>query len=162
MQRLQKIAYVVGISIAVSVFVLFLYSFLPHLIQNDQWERVDGLKLTDEELLKEFKIHPAYVAFYERFPDAKEELRNERHGGQLEVGVANFEDNNYLTLHLYFNNHDDDINANVNCDSSNDTQNRHANGLFVIEFIKQTNCLDLEPMESEHTTKSTKGIITLD
>ena len=44
MLTLQKIAYGVGISIAVSVFVLFLYSFLPHLLQNDQWENIDGIQ----------------------------------------------------------------------------------------------------------------------
>jgi len=156
----------VGISIAISVFVLFLYSFLPHLIQNDQWENIDGMEMSDEELLEEFHATPAYLAFIERFPDAKEELNNHRHGGELQVGIANYEKNNTLRLNLYFNDYDDRINVNVDCQTSNNRDNMHADGLFAIDFIKQTNCLDLEPIltdEPSHTvTKLPNGTIQLD
>lgn len=166
MLPLQKIAYGVGISIAVSVFVLFLYSFLPHLIQNDAWENIDGIGLSDEELLEEFHATPAYVAFLERYPDASEELNNHRSGGELQVGVADYEKNNYLKLNLYFNNYDDRINVNVDCQTSNNRNNLHANGLFAIEFIKQTNCLDLESSltdEPSHTvTELPNGVIRID
>ncbi len=166
MLTLQKIAYGVGISIAVSVFVLFLYSFLPHLLQNDQWENIDGIGMIDEELLEEFHATPAYVAFLERYPDASEELNNHRSGGELQVGVANYEKNNYLKLNLYFNNYDDRINVNVDCQTSNNRDNLHANGLFAIEFIKQTNCLDLESSltdDPSHTvTELPNGIIRID
>ncbi len=146
MSKLRTITYVVGIVIAVSAFSLFLYSFLPHLINNDQWENLDKEDLSDAELMAEFQATPAYQAFYERYPDAKEELNNRRHGGELQVGIANFEKNNYLTLHLYFNDYDNRVNVNVMCDSSNNQQERHAEGLFAIDFIKQTNCLELEPI----------------
>ena len=163
---LSKIAYCVGITIAVSVFVLFLYSFLPHLIQNEQWENIDGMGMSDEELLEEFHATPAYVAFLERYPDAEEELNNQRSGGELQVGVANYEKNNYLKLNLYFNKYDDRINVNVDCQTSNNRNNLHANGLFAIEFIKQTNCLDLEPIDSgepEHSlTQLPNGVIRID
>ena len=166
MLTLQKIAYGVGISIAVSVFVLFLYSFLPHLIQNEQWENIEGMGLSDDELLEEFHATPAYVAFLERYPDAKEELNNHRHGGELQVGIANFEKNNTLRLNLYFNNYDDRINVNVDCQTSNNRENMHADGLFAIDFIQQTNCLDLEPTltdEPSHTvTELPNGVIRLD
>lgn len=163
---LTKIAYGVGITIAVSVFVLFLYSFLPHLIQNEQWENIDGMGMSDEELLGELQSTPAYIAFLERFPDAKEELNNSRHGGELQVGIANYEKDNYLRLNLYFNSYDDRINVNVSCQSSNNRNNMHADGLFAIEFIKQTNCLDLEPIDSgepEHSlTQLPNGVIRID
>ncbi len=166
MLSLQKIAYGVGISIAVSVFVLFLYSFLPHLIQNEQWENIDGMEMSDEELLEEFHATPAYLAFIERFPDAKEELNNHRHGGELQVGIANYEKNNSLRLNLYFNNYDDRINVNVDCQTSNNQDNMRADGLFAIEFIKQTNCLDREPTltdEPSHTvTELPNGTIRID
>lgn len=166
MISLQKIAYGVGISIAVSVFVLFLYSFLPHLLQNDQWENIDGKDMSDEELLKEFHATPAYVAFLDRYPDASEELNNHRSGGELQVGVANYEKNNYLKLNLYYNTYDDRINVNVDCQTSNNRDNLHANGLFAIEFIKQTNCLDLESLlsdEESHTvTELPNGTIRID
>ena len=166
MLTLQKIAYGVGISIAVSVFVLFLYSFLPHLLQNDQWENIDGLQISDEELLEEFHSTPAYIAFLDRFPDASEELNNHRHGGELQVGIANYEKNNFLQLNLYYNDYDDRININVDCQTSHNRDNLHANGLFAIEFIKQTNCLDLESSlsdEESHTvTELPNGTIRID
>jgi hypothetical protein len=165
MLTLQKIAYGVGISIAVSVFVLFLYSFLPHLINNDQWENVDGLKMSNEELLKEFQATPAYVAFYERYPDAREELNNQRHGGDMQVGIANLEKGNFLKLHLYFNKYDDRVNVNVSCETSNNSQNMHADGLFAVDFIKQTNCLNLESSLSEPThtvTELPNGTVRID
>ena len=166
MLSLQKIAYGVGISIAVSVFVLFLYSFLHHLIQNEQWENIEGMGLSDDELLEEFHATPAYLAFIERYPDAKEELNNHRHGGELQVGIANYEKNNTLRLNLYFNDYDDRINVNVDCQTSNNRENMHADGLFAIDFIKQTNCLDLEPTltdEPSHTvTELPNGVIRLD
>lgn len=146
MSKLKTITYVVGIVIAVSAFSLFLYSFLPHLINNDQWENMESEDMTDEELMVEFQATPAYQAFYERFPDAKEELNNHRHGGELQVGIANFEKNNYLKLHLYFNDYDSRVNVNVNCQSSNNQQEMHADGLFAVDFIKQTNCLNLVPI----------------
>jgi len=148
------------------VFALFLYSFLPHLIQNDQWERIDGLKMSDEDLLAEFQATPAYVAFYEKYPDAKEELNNRRSGGELQVGIANIEKGNFMKLNLYYNEYDDRINVNVSCETPNNRENMHSDGLFAVDFIKQTECLSLETdgdVEREFTTKmSPGGIVTLE
>lgn len=166
MLPLSKIAYGVGITIAVSVFVLFLYSFLPSIIQNEQWKNIDGMNMDDEKLLEEFQATPAYIAFYERFPNATEELNNYRSGGELQIGIANYEKNNYLKLNLYYNNYDDRINVNVDCQTSDNRNNMYADGLFAIEFIKQTNCLNLESTnidESEHpVTQLPNGLIRID
>ncbi len=149
MLTLQRIAYGVGISISVSVFVLFLYTILPELIINNGWTNMDGNQLTDEELLKEFHATPAYIAFLERYPDAQEDLNSHRSGGDLQVAVGNNEKENYLKLVLYFNSYDDRINVNVDCQTLHNDANLHANGIFSIDFIKQTNCLDLEPTDSD-------------
>lgn len=166
MFSMQKVAYIVGITIAISVFTLFLYSFLPHIIQNDQWERIDGLTMSDEDLLKEFYATPAYVAFYERFPDAKEELNNHRHGGELQVGIANLEKGNFLKLHLYYNDRDERMNVNVSCETPNNRENMHSDGLFAIDFIKQTDCLNLETdsdlVEKHTTTVLPNGLVRID
>ena len=166
MYSLKKISYIVGLTIAVSVFALFLYSFLPHLIQNEQWDNIKGFSMTDEELLAEFQATPAYIAFYEKYPDAKEELNNRRHGGELQVGIANIEKGNFLKLNLYYNEYDDRINVNVSCQTPDNRENLHSDGLFAIDFIKQTECLNLETdtdVEPEHTTTvSPSGIITID
>ncbi len=165
MFSMQKIAYIVGITIAISVFVLFLYSFLPHIIQNDQWENIDGLKMSDEDLLKEFQATPAYIAFYDRFPDAKEELNNHRHGGELQVGIANLDKGNFLKLNLYYNEYDERINVNVSCETPNNRENMHSDGLFAIDFISQTDCLNLESdgdVDEHTTTVLPNGVIRID
>jgi len=151
MITLKKITYCVGIGIALSIFVLFLYSFLPHTIQNNAWNNLDTTPLNKEELLKKFQEHPAYAAFYERFPDAKEEINYNKNGnrGELEVGIRNSENGNTLSLHMYYNTYEDRVNVNINCDiQSNeryiDRSNLHANGLFTIDFIEQTDCMELE------------------
>ena len=168
MQRLQKIAYFVGIGIAVSVFFMVLYSFLPMMIQNNQWDNLDGFNISEEELLKRFQAEPAYLAFYAKYPDAKEELNYNRHGGSMQVGAVNFEKNNTLRLHLNYNDYDERINVNVNCETQNNTErNMYADGLFAIDFINQTNCLDLESSSETNgdirtITKLPNGVIRLD
>ena len=147
MITLRKITYSVGLGISISMFGLFLYSFLPQLIENNPWVEIGNSFMSDEELLKKLKAHPSYAAFYERFPDAKEELRNHRHGGSLQVGVSNFDKDNMLSLNLVFQRYDGQVNANVYCETMGDERNRNLNahGLFVLDFIENTNCLELEP-----------------
>lgn len=146
MITLRTIAYVVGITIAISAFGLFLYSFLPHLIENDQWERIGGENISEEELLKKFQNHNAYIAFYDRFPDAQEDYRHYKYGGgEMQVGVINFEKNNSLTLNLNYNDRDESIYANIRCDTNEDrNRDLRADNLFVMEFIEKTNCLEIE------------------
>ena len=147
MSILRTIAYFVGLGISISMFGLFLYSFLPTLIANNPWTVIGNMLISDEELLKKLKAHPSYAAFYERFPDAKEELRNPRTSGTLQVGVSNFDKGNTLTLRLDFQKYDGQVNANVSCKTMDDERNRNlrAHGLFVLDFIENTNCLELEP-----------------
>ncbi len=151
MVKLQKIAYGVGISIAVSVFVLFLYSFLPYVIQNNAWDKFDDIDLSQEEMLKKFQDHPAYAAFYERFHDAKEELNyNPKESrATMEVGIRNSENGHAVLLHMYYNEYEERVTANINCELQNVELNSdrlplHANGLFVLDFIEQTECLEFE------------------
>ena len=77
MERLTKTAFYVGIGIAVSVFALFLISFLPFVIGNagNAWERLGDTGRSDGETLAKFQEHPAYVAMYERFPGGRGEGR---------------------------------------------------------------------------------------
>ena len=100
MERLTKIAFYVGIGIAVSVFALFLISFLPLVIGNagNAWERLGDTGRSDGETLAKFQEHPAYVAMYERFPGAVEKVEYHEGGGSMEVGAMNFENNSQLVL----------------------------------------------------------------
>lgn len=142
---LKTIAICVGIGISVIGFGLILYTVLPLMIQNNAWDNFNS-KITKEELLEKFKEHPAYAAFYEKFPDAREVLNynSKRHDGDIQIGVANFEKANTLKLELRYNNYDDSIFVNITCFTNNGKkQSTNTNGLFVVEYIEQTNCLEL-------------------
>ena len=146
MERLTKIAFYVGIGIAVSVFALFLIWSLPVVIGHtgNQWERL-GNTDTDRsngETLAKFQGHPAYVAMYERFPGAVEKVEYlEDGGGSIEVGAMNFENNGQLVLHMYYI-YSNDVHAEVTC--MNDAMDRqtHVDDLLAERFIRNTDCLD--------------------
>ena len=148
MERLTKIAFYVGIGIAVSVFALFLISFLPLVIGNtgNEWERLGDAGRSDGEILAKFQEHPAYVAMYERFPGAVEKVAyHEDGGGSMEVGAMNFENNSQLVLHMYtFSN---DAHVDVTCMSDARDGQTHINGLFAESFIRNTDCLDTVPSD---------------
>ena len=145
MERLTKIAFYVGIGIAVSVFALFLISFLPFMIGNagNAWERLGDTGRSDGETLAKFQEHPAYVAMYERFPGAVEKVEYHEGGGSMEVGAMNFENNSQLVLHMYiFSN---DVHADATCMSDAKDGQTHINDLFAESFIRNTDCLDTVP-----------------
>ena len=148
MERLTKIAFYVGIGIAVSVFALFLISFLPFVIGNtgNEWERLGDAGRSDVEILAEFQEHPAYMAMYERFPGAVEKVAyHEDGGGSMEVGAMNFENNSQLVLHMYiFSN---DVHADVTCMNDAKDRQTHINDLFAESFIRNTDCLDAVPSD---------------
>ena len=144
MERLTKIAFYVGIGIAVSVFALFLISFLPFMIGNagNAWERLGDTGRSDGETLAKFQEHPAYVAMYERFPGAVEKVEYlEDGGGSMEVGAMNFENNGQLVLRMYYI-YSNDVHAEVTC--MNDAMDRqtYADDLLAERFIRNTDCLD--------------------
>ena len=145
MERLTKTAFYVGIGIAVSVFALFLISFLPFVIGNagNAWERLGDTGRSDGETLAKFQEHPAYVAMYERFPGAVEKVEYHEGGGSMEVGAMNFENNGQLVLHMYA--YSNDVSADATC--MNDAMGRqtHVDDLFVESFIRNTDCLDAVP-----------------
>ena len=156
MERLTKIAFYVGIGIAVSLFALFLISFLPFVIGNtgNEWERLGGTGRSDGETLAKFQEHPAYAAMYERFPGAVEKVEyREDGGGSMEVGAMNFENNSQLVLHMYiFSN---DVHADVTCMNDAKDGQTHINDLFAESFIRNTDCLDTVP--SGRTSGETPG-----
>ena len=153
MEKLPKIAIYLAIGIGVTIFGLLLYSILPHMIQNsaNDWERaIGGMAETDEKILALFEGHPAYIAFYETYPDAKQELNSRGRGdGNLQVGVMNFDTGNQLLLEMYYDKWNDSVRVNVRCNVMGDNGDRHRNlyaeGLFAEDFIRNIDCLDVTP-----------------
>lgn len=149
MITLRRITYGVGITIAISVFVLFVYSVVPQMIQHSSWDQLDGP--TEEEMIEKFHGHPGYIAFYERFPDTKEELsyNKKNNHGEMLIGIRNSETGAELVLQLNYNQYTDHVNVHINCHVVNSSERPiaqstlHANGLFVVDFIEYTDCLEL-------------------
>lgn len=151
MEPLKKIAFCVGIGIAVCGFGVILYAALPSMIMHSDWDNLDSLPLTEDAMLEKFQAHPTYAVFYEKFPDASEKLdydQNQRNSS-FKVGIRNFDNGIELILQMHYNTRNEVVNANIRCDVKENIVNTshsklYANELFVKEFIEQTNCLDLK------------------
>ena len=156
MERLTKIAFYVGIGIAVSLFALFMVSALPGIIGSaaNQWDGLGDTGKSEAELLARFQGHPAYAAMYERFPDAVEEVTYIGNGrGSMDVGAMNFENNSQLVLHMYiFGN---DVRVDVTCMNDAKDGQTHVDDLFTENFIRNTDCLDT--VHSGRTSGETPG-----
>ncbi len=109
MEKLRKTAYLVGIGMAVSVFTIFMLAFVP--IAIDETTHRLGLydRVSKEVVLAKLQEHPAYVAMYERFPDAAEEFVERTNRASLNVGVMDFDVGNQLVLHLHYDGYDDSV-----------------------------------------------------
>jgi len=149
LERLPRFAIYLGIGIALVIFTMFLYSVIPSIIQNNEWERLgDGATESDEKLLELFEAHPAYVTFYEAYPDAKQEFEPRQRGnGNLKVGTMNFETGDQIILEFHYNKWDKRINVNVRCNIMNDEDRRNDNlraeGLFAEDFIRNMDCIGM-------------------
>ena len=150
MEKLPRFTIYLGIAIGVIIFGMFLYSVLPHMIQNSShdWDRaIGGFEKSEEKLMALFTAHPTYIAFYETYPDAKEEFESRHRGnGNLNVGVMDFETGDQIILDMYYDKWDDRINVNVRCNIVNEEgrhdDNLRAEGLFAEDFIKNVDCLN--------------------
>ena len=137
MEIFKSIAYGTGIAIAISLFIFFLVSSVPHLI--DEW---DGNDLDREEALAFLQSEPSYLAMYERFPDAVERFTYSEHNdGEMEVGVRNPDTGMNLILRTYVRG-DVVSHTTVTCADGAGTQEEYVRGLFAEKFIKTTDCLD--------------------
>ena len=137
MEILKNIAYSTGIVIAVSMFILFLVSFIPNL--GNEWDRNN---LDREEALVLLQTQPAYVAMYERFPESVERFTHSEHNnGEMEVGVRNPDTAMSLVLRMYT--YGDGIShMTVACENRTTDHEEFVDGLFAVEFIKTTDCLE--------------------
>lgn len=137
MEILKNVAYGTGIVIAVSLFILFLVSFVPNL--GNEWDRNN---LDREEALALLQTQPAYVAMYERFPESVERFTHSEHNsGEMEVGVRNPDTAMSLVLRMYTY-WDGISHMTVTCENRTTDHEESVDGLFAVEFIKTTDCLE--------------------
>lgn len=153
MERLPRFTIYLGIVIGVTIFGMFLYSVLPNMIENssNDWDRAigDSAINSEEDLMALFTAHPTYIAFYETYPDAKEEFQKRNRGnGNLSVGVMNFETGHQIILDMHYNKQNDRMNIDVRCNIMGEENRRNDNfraeGLFAEDFIRNVDCLNFK------------------
>ena len=150
MDKLPKLAIYLAIGIGVTIFALFLYTILPHIIENSSrdWERAMGNSMTEDDLKALFYAEPAYSVFKEKYPDAIESFdsRNNREG-RLNLVMYNYTNFNEIRLDIDYNRYSEDVNVRVNCQFSipdNDRQiHRDAQGDGAVDFIEKMDCLNI-------------------
>ena len=144
MERLSKIAIYMGMAIACSIFVLFVISITPYMmnqIQNN-WDDVIPGK-SDEELMALFYETQSYHAFVEKFPENGEWFDSYGNGGgRLEVTAMNFESLNTMRLELDYDLHTDSVREEINCYNQADDRNYRIRGSLAAQFIEKISCLD--------------------
>ena len=144
MERLPRFALYLAIGIGMTVFALFLFSILPFIIENswEEWKRLDRSDRAQDEVYSEMTTHPAYLAMYEVYPDAKEEfVYRDRGDANLQVGVMSFDTQNQLILEMHYSDYDGRTDAYVYCNVGEDRRKMSADGLFAEDFIRNTDCL---------------------
>ncbi len=148
MELLPKVGIYIGIFIGLAFFTIFIIAIFPNMVDSVErdWKKITPI-LSHDEILEKLKSQPAYAAFYDRFPDAKEQYEpNRNRNGELTVSIGNFEKYNVLRLELRYDIRDDFIRLDVRCDTQNESlRDLMARGPIAIDFIQETNCLDINP-----------------
>ncbi|MCE2509282.1 MAG: hypothetical protein J4G04_08365 [Nitrosopumilaceae archaeon] len=142
MEAVKRVTYYVGIGISVTLFGLWLAMVVPGMVGNLHLDNA-----TEEEYLALFRGHAAYVAMYERFPNAVEEFIYHDNGreGEMRVGVRNHDSGTELVLSLSSYGAES-VHAGVGCESKN-RQVEWVTGLFAADFIKRTDCLQRQAVD---------------
>ncbi|QLH06469.1 hypothetical protein [Nitrosopumilus ureiphilus] len=101
---MSKIAIYMGMAIACSIFVLFVISIMPHIVNQieNNWDDVLPGK-SDEEIKALFYETKSYKAFIDKYPENGEYFDSYGDGyGRLEITAMNFESYNTLQLSLEY------------------------------------------------------------
>jgi len=146
MDMWQKFIYILGVGMAVTIFVLFLHSYLPHMIENNDWERIQKTMITVDFMKKELESHSAYKAFQERYPNATIEFNKSGNNGgaDYQLAMGNFTSNNSLILNMNYRVHDGRINVDISCDKfDTNLRGTSIHGALVTQYIKENTCMEI-------------------
>jgi hypothetical protein len=147
MEKLSKIAIYIAIVIGLIFFGMFLFAALPSMIENstEQWGRILGPQLSEEEIKSMFYEHPSYLAFIQRYPDTGEnfDIRNNRYAS-LTLTVFNYDTNNTLNLHMNWNQHNKKLDVTAECELylEENRRDQRAEGGLAAGYIKNTQCIE--------------------
>ena len=143
METLSKIAIYMGMGIALSVFVMFTISIMPHLVNQieNNWEDTLPGK-SDEEIKKLFYATESYDAFIAKYPDNGEYYDSYGNGyGRLQVTAMNFETYNTLQLTLEYDRRTNSVEEQVRCENQRSNQDYYIHGTLSTQFIQKVDCL---------------------
>lgn len=126
------------------IMVLLGFTVVPSIFSKYVDTSIDVL--SDEEFEQKFLESEEYQAFAKRFPDHDQNFSRTQHGAGFEAGSVNSETGNTLLLEMTLQGKGDIHDKYAECESDF-TPDKHGNnedarGVFVKNFIENTDCLD--------------------
>jgi len=143
MNRWQKFAYCYTVGMTLIIFMLFLHSYLPHIIMNNDWERAQQTMITSDFMKQELQSHTSFKAFIERYPNATLEFTRGNSGSTYQIAIGNFTSNTSLLLDLNYSGHNGKIKISVSCDKFDKSmKGDRLYGVLVTQYIKENTCME--------------------
>jgi hypothetical protein len=139
--RLKKAAYVALIAAAVIVAAAVAGSFILGAIMVDTLHNSDVVFDDPAWIAEDMRSEDAYLAMYERFPDAIEHTDISPIGVNIDVGVIDGDTGNRLTLWLYADPYSSGYQMTVTCRDSGGNVISDDYALFSPDFIRTTDCV---------------------
>lgn len=144
MNNLQKFTWYLGLGMGITVFVLFLHSYLPHMINNNDWEQVEKTLITPVFMKNQLESHSSFKAFKERYPDAAIEFTKGNRGVSYQLAIGNFTTNNSLILNLNYQGYDGKLHVDISCEKIDaDIRGTNVRGALVTQYIKENTCMEI-------------------
>ena len=142
-----KAGITMGMVFAGFLMIIFGISLLPDVI--DDYDRVQTLNQSDEELEKLFTESKEYAAFAERFPDYVAEFYRGSSNARFQMGALNPETGNSLMMEMHYHGHNGNyIEKDIRCERMIYDERGHyefqdyERGVLVKLYIESTKCLD--------------------
>ncbi len=166
---LTKLVYIVGLTIAISSFVIYVYLIIPEIIStSDYYSNLKNIIFKQEyksefEFIEIIKSWPSYKLFYELYPDATEIVEYYVAGVKIYIIATNQTNNNMLTLELAIDTsindyqHRDEYFKYIICESTLPSSlYLSAEGDEILDFIKTIDCLNSDAYLTRGEVENTK------
>ncbi len=126
------------------IMVLLGLTVVPSII--NQYVNTSMDVISDDEFEQKFRESEEFKAFVKRFPDHNTNFSRTQHGAGFEMGSVNSKTGNTLLLEMTLQGKGDIHDKYVECESDFTPgeygNNDDARGVFVKNFIENTDCLD--------------------
>ncbi len=144
---IAKVGIITGMIFAGFVMIMLGIAILPDAINN--YNHVQVLNKSDEELENMFAKSEEYAAFAERFPDYVTEFIHETDNTRFHMGALNPETGNALVMTMHYHEYGGPHTyKSIRCEyvvtdeSDGFEYQDRADGVLVKPYIENTKCLD--------------------